>query len=174
MANYAFLFLFSKDAFLLVFLGILLVTMLWEAWRTLKDRNLKFRDKLPKIYASNRTRLLLGVVVVLLLWAGIGISRQKLEDWNLISRDSLVKIYAKNWTKGEYKTCYSFLKAQNPPELICDFPHGSEDKGKVFKVRLLGIGRIKGPEGDELSYWNCRKNGENEPMFSCEWQPRPK
>ncbi len=124
-------------------------------------------------YGRNWTKLLLGMVGVVLLWAGFEVSLHKLEDWNLMSRDKLVKIYAKNWTKGEYKTCFSQMKAQNPPELICDWPKG-EDKGKIFKVRLLGIGNIRGPEGDGLSFWNCRKSGDNEPMFSCEWQPQPK
>jgi hypothetical protein len=171
MAIYAFLFLFSKDAFLLLFLGIVLVALLWEARHKLKEWNLIFRDKLVRISARNWTKLFLGMVGVVLFWAGIEVSRHKLEDWNLTSRDKLAKIYATNWTKGEYKTCKSFMKAQNPPELICDW---DSDEGKVFKVRFLGVGHLKGPEGERLSYWNCRKNGDNEPMFSCEWQSPPK
>jgi hypothetical protein len=174
MAKYAFLLLFSKDAFLLLFLGMVLVALLWEARHKLKYWNLIFRDKLVRICARNWTKLFLGMVGVVLLWAGIEVSWHKLEVWNLVSvsGDKLVKIYAKNWAKGEYKTCILGGEITEPRELICDFD--SPDEGKVFKVRFLLIAHIKEPGGNRLSYWNCRKNGDNEPMFSCEWQSPPK
>jgi hypothetical protein len=104
-----------------------------------------------------------------------------LNDWGVVPKDKLTSVLFTAWDKGEYKDCSggSTRPSSERLWLVCGdefvLPRGGsvstgDAAPKLFKVRYYGlINEEKVPAGFKYD-WTCRKNGDEDPAFTCRLQ----
>jgi hypothetical protein len=125
-------------------------------------------EKTPNKRVVNAVALvLLPVLIFFALVMFYGFYEQ-LDGWNKIPHDKMTTVYSIGWQNGEYKVCYSFNQStqDQEPELICE----TGEPPRVFKVRFWGRTFVRQKSSFVQYTWTCRKNGEADPMITCEYQ----
>jgi len=90
-----------------------------------------------------------------------------LDQWRKIPHDKLTTVYSTKWDTGEYQTCETFNQPsqEKEPELDC----ATGDLPKVFVVRFWGRTYVPGRSNLVVHTWRCRKNGDADPVITCEY-----
>jgi hypothetical protein len=130
------------------------------------------QEKAPNAAVLNLVALFLLPVLACFLLVMLYGFYEQLDYWNKIPHDKLTTVYNTNWANGEYQTCDSFNQSSQDkkPELDCM----TGEPPKTFKVRFWG--RTFAPEKSRLVLftWRCRKNGDSDPVITCEYQSEVK
>lgn len=115
------------------------------------------------------------VMVVAILATGCDLltsTNPDLDKTGLFSHEKMAVVVSRAWTIGEYKACQSYDsgKENDEPLLTCD-SDGTES-AKRFKVEFHGptyIGSVysSGARSETTFNWDCRKNNDDDLVFSC-------
>jgi len=93
-----------------------------------------------------------------------------LEDSNWIFHDRTATVQGKGWQTGEIKFCVSVTREELKYSLLLDCDRSWEHDPKFFEVRFWGPIQKNEKDKTITLHWKCRKNGETEPVITCDAQ----
>jgi hypothetical protein len=93
-----------------------------------------------------------------------------LEESNWMFHDRMTTVQGKGWQTGEYKFCVSVTRQELKYPLLLDCDKSWEHDPKFFQVRFWGPIQKNEKDATITLHWKCKKNGEGEPVITCEAQ----
>jgi hypothetical protein len=114
---------------------------------------------------------------IVAILAVVALNWPNLDETGWFSHDKMAVVVSRAWTVGEYKACQSYDsgKDNGEPILTCD---DGEENAKRFKVSFRGPTYIasqapasngwKPTKSQQTTFsWDCRKNNDDDVVFSC-------